>query len=103
MPALWGRTVTGELVPTRKYRQAIPEAHRASLDTRLVWLWHQRFGTVQTIWKNSGDVLDHTACTLVLQAIMAKDLAAITQLFQRIEGGALIDSEVLDREEAMRV
>lgn len=91
-----------ELVPTRKFRKSIPEAHQASLDTRIHWLWHQRFGTVQMIWKESKDVLDHTACTLVLQAIMAKDLDSIAQLFQRIEGGAVGDTEVLEQE-TMRV
>lgn len=87
-----------ELVPTRKFRKAIPDQHRQSLDTRIMWLWHQRFGTVQMIWKDSPDVLDHTACTLVLQAIMGKDLESIAQLFQRIEGGALTDQEMQDRE-----
>jgi hypothetical protein len=82
---------------TRKFRKAIPEAHQASLDTRLHWLWHQRFGTVQTVWKDSPDVLDHTAATLVLQAIMAKDLESIAQLFQRLEGGSVSDTEVLEQ------
>lgn len=89
--------------PQRKYRGAIPEVHRASLDTRLQWLWHQRFGTVQTVWLHSratNEVLDHTACTLVLQAIMGKDLDSIIQLFQRLEGAALVDDEVLAREDA---
>lgn len=81
----------------RKFRGEIPDMHRASLDTRLQWLWHQRFGTVQTIWKDSKDVLDHTAATLVLQAIMAKDLDSIYQLFQRIEGGAVSDEQVLEQ------
>lgn len=96
-------------VSQRKFRTSIPEAHKASLDTRIQWLWNQRFGTVQMIWKASqenGEVLDHTAATLILQAIMAKDLESITLLFQRIEGGALIDEEVLDRngeQKTMRV
>lgn len=90
--------MSSALVPvTRKYRKRIPESHRASLDTRIVWLWHQRFGTVQTIWKETPDVLDKTAATLILQAIMATDLDSITQLFQRLEGGALTDDEVLAR------
>jgi hypothetical protein len=84
-------------IPTRKFRTYIPDAHKASLDTRLRWLWHQRFGTVQTIWKDSKDVLDHTACTLILQAIMGKDLDSIDQLFQRLEGGAVTDSQVLEQ------
>ena len=94
-----------EVVPTRKFRKSIPEAHQATLDTRLHWLWHQRFGTVQMIWKESqlnGEVLDHTACTLILQAIMAKDLDSITQLFQRLEGGSITDTEILEQQ-TMRV
>ena len=84
------------LVPiNRKFRKQIPEAHRASVDTRLHWLWHQRFGTVQTIWMDSPDMLDRTACTIVLQCILAKDLNSIELLFQRIEGGAVSDGQVL--------
>jgi hypothetical protein len=89
-----------DLVPTtpvRRFRNQIPDSHRQSLDTRILWLWHQRFGTVQMVWKESKDVLDHTAATLILQAIMAKDLESIAQLFQRLEGGALNDQTVLDR------
>lgn len=97
------QVVTGELVIVRKFRRSIPEVHKASLDTRIQWLWHQRFGTVQMIWKESPDVLDHTACTLILQAIMAKDLESIHQLFQRLEGGALPDDEVLERDATIRV
>lgn len=97
-----------ELVPTvqRKFRRSIPEKHRASLDTMIHWLWHQRFGTVQTIWQQSqadARVLDHTACTLILQAIMGKDLESIQQIFQRIEGGALHDKELLDQESVIRL
>lgn len=88
-------------VPIRKFRKTIPEAHRASLDTRLRWLWNQRFGTVQTIWKDSGDILDHTACTLILQAIMVQDLTSIEHLFQRLEGGAMGDEELLESQESM--
>lgn len=88
-----------ELAPRRKFRGEIPASHRASLDTRIQWLWVQRFGTVQTVWQRSqtGDVLDHTAATLYLQAIMAKDLESIQQVFQRLEGGALVDEELLTR------
>lgn len=88
-----------ELVLTqRKFRKQIPESHRQSLDTRIQWLWHQRFGTVQMIWKDSPDVLDHTAATLFLQAIMGKDIESISQIFQRLEGGALVDEELIERE-----
>jgi hypothetical protein len=98
--------VTSEVVVTRKFRGTIPEAHQVSLDTRLHWLWHQRFGTVQMVWKISqqnGEVLDHTAATLVLQAIIGKDLESIAQLFQRIEGGARIDEELLEEDETIRI
>jgi hypothetical protein len=97
--------MTAEVVlVTRKFRRTIPDAHRGSMDTRLKWLWHQRFGTVQQIWKDSPDVLDHTAATLVLQAILAKDLDSMIQLFNRIEGGPLEDQAVADKgEPTMRV
>lgn len=96
--------MSAELVLTRKYRKQIPDSHRQSLDTRIVWLWHQRFGTVQMIWKETKDVLDKTACTLVLQAIMGQDLDSIIQLFQRLEGGPLTDEEVQAKsEEEMRL
>lgn len=85
-----------ELVVVRKFRKRVPEAHCASLDTRIQWLWHQRFGTVQTVWKDSPDVLDHTAATLILQAIMGRDIDSISQLFQRLEGGPVGDEQVLE-------
>jgi len=87
-----------DLVPVadRRFRTRVPDSHRQSLDTRIMWLWNQRFGTVQMVWKDSKDVLDHTAATLILQAIMAKDLESIAQLFQRLEGGAVNDQTVLD-------
>ena len=83
-------------VPEYRFRKQIPDSHRVSLDTRIIWLWHQRFGTVQMVWKDSTDVLDHTAATLILQAIMAKDLASIAQLFQRLEGGPVMDEVLLE-------
>lgn len=93
-----------EVVPIRRYRQAIPEEHRTSLDTRLLWLWHQRFGTVQTVYSNSSDILDVTAATLILQAIMARDLKSIQQLFTRLEGGAMYDRESLHHQaDAIRI
>lgn len=80
-----------------RFRNRIPDAHRKSIDTRIAWLWNQRFGTVQQVWQNSKDMLDHTAATLILQAVFAKDLESITQVFQRLEGGALVDTELADR------
>ena len=81
----------------RKFRKQIPEVQRKSLDTRLRWLWNQRFGTVQTVWQESRDSLDKTAATLIPQCIMAKDLNSIELLFQRIEGGAEVDEAVLTK------
>lgn len=94
--------MTAELVERRHFRKSIPKEHRASLDTRIRWLWNQRFGTVQTVWKDSPDVLDKTAATLILQAIMAKDLDSISLIFQRLEGGPQVDEEVLEQA-SMRV
>lgn len=93
-----------DIVPVRKYRKQIPDRHRVSLDTRIAWLWNQRFGTVQMVWRESKDVLDHTAATLILQAIMGKDLNSIEQLFSRLEGGTRLDTVLSDETvEAIRV
>jgi hypothetical protein len=86
-----------------RWRTNIPREHRESLDTRLMWLWHQRFGTVQTIYTQSNDILDVTAATLILQAIMAKDLRSIQQLFTRLEGGAVFDQELQDKGGTVRI
>ena len=86
-----------EKARAKKYRTRVPEIHRGSLDTRIKWLWHQRFGTVQMVFQRSPDILDRTAATLIIQAIMAKDLDSIQQVFQRIEGGALEDAKLHER------
>lgn len=87
----------GDVVATNPtYRTRVPDEHRTSLDTRLHWLWHQRFGTVQTVYNRSEDVLDVTAATLILQCIMARDLKSIRQLLQRIEGGPMRDQELAE-------
>ena len=80
----------------RKFRRRIPKEHLTSLDSRIQWLWHQRWGTIQTIWKESTDVLDHMACTMFLQAVLAKDLNSVTLLFQRLEGGAVPDQQLVE-------
>jgi hypothetical protein len=93
--------MSSEVVPIRRWRSEVPEDHRATLDTRLAWMWHQRFGTIQMIYSKSPDLLDKTAATLILQAIMARDLRSIQQLFQRLEGGAQLDEEIT--EEGLRI
>lgn len=96
--------MASELVPVRKFRRQIPDQHRATLDTRIQWLWNQRFGTVQMVWQQSKDVLDHTAATLILQAIMGKDLESIMQIFDRLEGAPVSDTELAERvDEAIRI
>ena len=85
-----------EIVPAKRFRSQVPADHRTSLDTRLLWLWHQRFGTIQMIWKESPDLLDHTAAQLVLQAILEKDLGSIELILQRVEGGAQDDEVVME-------
>lgn len=91
-----------ELVPipaqVARFRKRIPKEHQGSLDTRLAWLWEQRFGTVQMIHNNTKDLLDRTATSLILQAIFDRDLDSISQLFQRIEGGARVDSDLMEQE-----
>lgn len=93
------RTELEATEPQRKFRSEVPRAHRTSLDTRVAWLWNQRFGTVQNVWQSSPDTLDVTAATMLLQAIMAKDLNSIALVFKRLEGGAQEDTEVLADEE----
>ncbi len=83
-------------VERKKFRRQVPAEHRASIDTRLAWLWNQRFGTVQMVWKDSPDLLDHTAATIILQAVLAKDLNSIETIFQRIEGGSVPDTQVVE-------
>lgn len=80
-----------------RFRNTIPDAHRKSIDTRIAWLWNQRFGTVQQVWQNSKDMLDHTAATLILQAVFGKDLESISQILQRMEGGPVPDTELTEQ------
>ena len=81
----------------RKFRKQIPQGHRESSDTRIAWLWNQRFGTIQTIWNETVDPLDKMACTLFLQAILSRDLSSIETIFRRIEGSILPDDQVIDK------
>ena len=83
-------------VERKKFRRQVPAEHKDSIDTRLAWLWNQRFGTVQMVWKDSPDLLDHTAATIILQAVLAKDLNSIETIFQRIEGGSVPDTQVVE-------
>lgn len=89
--------MTTEIV---KFRSTIPEKHRATLDTRLVWLWNQRMGVVQTIWvAANADTLDRLAAEIIVNAVTGEDLTAIQHLLHRIEGGAISDVELSKRQE----
>ena len=57
-PGVAGREIV------RKFRHEIPARHRQTLDTRLLWLWQQRFGTVQQVWRESPDLDDKLAATI---------------------------------------
>ena len=50
------------------FRREIPEEHRKSIDTRVRWLYNQRFGTIQNVYQSSPDLLDRTAATLFINA-----------------------------------
>jgi hypothetical protein len=88
--------VTEDLV--RRYRSEIPRAHAFSLDTRIQWLWNQRFGTIQTVWLHSPDAFDKVAATMFLQAILGADLDSMKTIFQRLEGGAQSDEDTTPAE-----
>lgn len=84
--------------PQYKWRSRVPEDHRASIDTRLQWLWNQRFGTVQMVFKDSPDTLDRTAATMIVLAVLGRDLDSVTLIFKRLEGNPLLDEEVLEKQ-----
>ena len=83
--------------PRRHFRKEVPEIHRTSLDTRIRWLWNQRFGTVQSVYDNSPDLLDRTAATMFITAIWSKDLNSIQLILRRLEGGPITDEELVQR------
>ena len=81
----------------KKYRTGIPAEHMKSMDTMIQWLWHQRFGTIQRISLEAENAEVQTVCSLFLQAIMAKDLNSIKLILDRMEGGAILDQEAMER------
>lgn len=85
-----------------RFRNAIPDQWRSSLDTRLYWLWHQRLGTVQTIRDKTRDALDRTAAEIVMTAVYSDDLNPLILLLQRLEGGPMRDRD-LRAEDTLRV
>ncbi len=79
----------------RSWRREVPRQHKTSSDTRLAWLWNQRFGVVQTVYNESPDLEDRTAAVLVLKAIFG-DLSSIELLFNRLEGAPMVDEDILE-------
>lgn len=92
-----------DIVPVRRWRRNVPKEHRTNLDTRLVWLWNQKFGTVQTVYNETEDILDKTAATLILQAVIGRDLDSMQTLLSRIEGGYKYDDELIDEDASLRI
>ena len=89
--------MTAEVEPLLKFRREVPKDHKASIDTRIRWMWIQRFGTIQMIWKESPDALDRTAATLMMQCMLGGgDLESIELVFRRLEGGPVVDQELLE-------
>jgi len=88
---------------TRRWRRTVPEAHQLNLDTRILWMWNQKFGTIQTIFNEGTDEEDRMAATMFLQAILETDLDTIETIFRRIEGTPQTDEEVLSKTEAFRI
>ena len=85
-----------EVVSLRQnFRRSIPKEHRASLDTRILWLYNQRFGTIQQVYQSSDDLDDRTVASLFINAIWHKDLDSIAMIYKRLEGGAVTDEEQL--------
>ena len=87
----------------KKYRGSVPEEHSTSIDTKLRWLWNQRFGTVQKIWQETDDADTKAAATLCLNAAYVGDLTSIGIVLNRLEGGALTDEDMLDFSESMPI
>lgn len=79
-----------------KFRSDIPREHCTSADTKIRWLWNQRFGTVQTIWQEAEDGTTKAAAALCLSAAYTGDMTSINLLLTRLEGGAMADEDLLD-------
>ena len=90
-------TEPGTELERRHWRQGIPPSHQINLDTRIQWLWNQRFGTIQMIALRGSDLQDITAANIFIQAIMGGDMDSIDTIFRRLEGGPQSDEEVLAR------
>lgn len=93
----------GAELAKRKYRSSVPEEHSTSIDTKLRWMWNQRFGTVQKIWLETTDADTKAAATLCLNAAYIGDMSAINVVLNRLEGGVLTDEDLLDFSDSMPI
>ncbi|QYC53821.1 hypothetical protein SEA_EUGENEKRABS_51 [Microbacterium phage EugeneKrabs] len=85
----------------RRMPSNIPEEHRTTDDTRIEWLWNQRLIVVQNIYLNTGNIRDRMACALVLGAAWQANLASIELVFKRLEGGSVVDTDVIDSDDTL--
>ncbi|QKY80412.1 hypothetical protein SEA_PABST_54 [Microbacterium phage Pabst] len=83
----------------RRMPSNIPEEHRTTDDTRIAWLWNQRLIVVQNIWSNTSNIRDRMAAALILGAAYQANMASIELVFKRLEGGAILDTEIIDNED----
>lgn len=82
----------------RRLLHNIPEEHRSSDDSRLMWLWNQRIIVVQSIYSRTDNIRDRMAASIVLSAAWTANLPSIELLLRRLEGGAMSDTEVVEGE-----
>lgn len=80
----------------RRMPSNIPEEHRTTDDTRIAWLWNQRLIVVQNIWLNTSNIRDRMTAALVLGAAYQANMTSIELVFKRLEGGAILDTEIID-------
>lgn len=86
---------------SRRMPSNIPEEHRTTDDTRIMWLWNQRLIVVQNIYLNTKNIRDRMACALVLGAAFQGNLASIELVFKRLEGGSQVDTEIVEDDTAL--
>ena len=90
--------MTSTEVRARRLMHNIPDEHRGTDDQRLEWLWMQRIINVQSIYTHTNNARDKMACSLVLAAAWSANLGSIEMLLRRLEGGPVLDEQVLEDE-----
>lgn len=85
------------IVKQQRFRSEIPRKHKASLDTRIAWLWRNRWGTVEAVYQDSRDPVDRMVAQIFIQAVVYKDIESIRLIFNRLAGAPLDDAELRER------